>query len=101
MSADRAAVESGQDSPRKHRRLKLIESYGAFSDERLQEVTEKIRGITSRQPILPSDDAAHPSGDPIGDPIDVSIGDPIGLQIGAAIESPIQTSIEPPDRLPI
>jgi transposase-like protein len=98
MPADRAEVESGEDSPRKRRRLKLIESYGAFSDERLQEVTEKIRGITSRQSTLPPDDAAHPLGDPIGEASDDSIGESIGLQIGVPIDSPIGTPIESPDR---
>jgi transposase-like protein len=103
MFADRAEVENGEKNPSKRRRLKLIESYGAFSDERLQEVTEKIRGITSRQvhqPTLPTDDAAQPLGDPIGESIDASIGESIGLQIGVPIESPIQTPIESPYRSP-
>jgi transposase-like protein len=101
MSADRAEVESAEDSPHKSRRLKLIESYGAFSDERLREVTEKIRGITSRQPTLPSDDTGYPLGDPIGESIDGPIGESTGLQIGVPIGSPIETSIEPPDESPI
>jgi transposase-like protein len=99
MPADRAEVESGETSPRKGRRLKLMESYGAFSDERLQEVTEKIRDITSRQghqPAVPHEDA-HPFGERIGDSIDDQIGDPIGVPI----ESPIEQPIDSPDRPPI
>jgi transposase-like protein len=104
MSADRAEVESGEDSPRKGRRLKLMESYGAFSDERLREVTEKIRGITARpvqQPTLPHADAAHPFGDRIGESIDEPIGDPIGAQIGIPIDSPIEQPIGSPPPSPI
>jgi transposase-like protein len=96
MPADRAEVKSGETSPRKGRRLKLMESYGAFSDERLQEVTEKIRDITSRQghqPAVPHDDAAHSFGD--------RIGEPIGGQIGVPIESPIEQPIVSPYRSPI
>ena len=69
MSTDRAEAENGEDIPRKGRRLRLMESYGAFSDERLREVTEKIRGITSRpadEPTSLDDDSAHPLGDRIG-----------------------------------
>jgi hypothetical protein len=104
MPTDRAEVESGETSRRKGRRLKLMESYGAFSDERLQEVTAKIRGITSReldQPAVPHDDATHPFGDRIGEPIEDSIGEPIGGQIGVPIESPIEQPIVPPDQSPI
>jgi transposase-like protein len=93
MPADRAEDESGENSPHKGRRLKLMESYGAFSDERLQEVTEKIRGITSRQvdqPTFPHDDAAHPLGERIGE----SIGESIGTPIRPPIDSPIEQSIE-------
>jgi transposase-like protein len=104
MPADRAEVESGETSPRKGRRLKLMESYGAFSDERLQEVTEKIRDITSRQghqPAVPHDDAPPPFGDRIGESIEESIGEPIGVQIGVPTESPIEQSIGSPYRSPI
>jgi hypothetical protein len=78
-----------------------MESYGAFSDERLQEVTEKIRDITSRQghqPAVPHDDAAPPFGERIGESIEESIGEPIGGQIGVPIESPIEQPIGSPDR---
>jgi transposase-like protein len=104
MPADRAEVESGENSPRKGRRLKLMESYGAFSDERLQEVTAKIRGITSRQvdqPTPPHDEAAHPFGDRIGDPIGESIGESIGYRIGTPIGSPIEQPIESSHFTPI
>ena len=95
MSTDRAEAENGEDIPRKGRRLRLMESYGAFSDERLKEVTEKIRGITSRpadEPTSPADDSAHPLGDRIGGPIDETIGDRIGDSIDTPIESPIHKS---------
>jgi transposase-like protein len=104
MPADRAEVESGEPSRRKGRRLTLMESYGAFSDERLQEVTAKIRGITSRevdQPAALHDNAAHPSGDRIGESIEDSIGEPIGGQIGVPIDSPIQQPISSPYQSPI
>jgi transposase-like protein len=92
MSTDRAEAESRQDAPRKNRRLKLMESYGAFSDERLQEVTEKIRGITLRQvdqSTFSDNHATQPSGDRIGDSINEPIGESIGDRIGTAIDSPI------------
>jgi transposase-like protein len=100
MPADRAEVESGENNPRKGRRLKLMESYGAFSDERLQEVTEKIRGITSRQvdqPTLPHNDVAHSLGDRIGE----SINEPIGESIGTPIDSPIEQPIESSHLVPL
>src|SRR5687767_4112284 len=103
MPADRAEIESGENSPRKGRRLKLMESYGAFSDERLQEVTEKIRGITSRQvdqPTLPHDDIAHPLDDSIGEPISDSIGEPIGIPIRTSIGSTIESPHRSPDDSP-
>jgi hypothetical protein len=104
MPADRAEIERGETRPRKGRRLKLMESYGAFSDERLQEVTEKIRDITSRrghQPAVPHDDAAPPFSERIGESIEDSIGEPIGGRIGVPIESPIEQSIGSPDRSPV
>jgi transposase-like protein len=104
MPVDRAEVKSRENSPRKGRRLKLMESYGAFSDERLQEVTEKIRGITSRQgdqPTFPHDDAGHPLGDRIGESIDAPIGESIGTPIRPPIDSPIEQSIESSHPAPI
>jgi transposase-like protein len=97
MSTDRAEAEDGKDIPRKVRRLKLMESYGAFSDERLREVTEKIRGISShpaQQPVSPHDDFPHPSDDRIGEPIDDTIDDRIGEPIEPPIEPPIDNSTE-------
>jgi transposase-like protein len=81
-----------------------MESYGAFSDERLREVTEKIRGITTRpvhQPSLPHADAAHPFGESIGESIDEPIGESIGAQIGVPIDSPIAQPIGSPAPSPI
>src|SRR6266571_6952777 len=47
MSTGEPEAKRDEVKPRERRRLKLIESYGAFSDDRLQEVAQKIRGITS------------------------------------------------------
>lgn len=97
MSTNRAEAENGKDIPHKGRRLKLMESYGAFSDERLREVTEKIRGITSRpapEPVFPHDESPHPSDEPIGEPIDDTIYERIGEPIESPIESPIDNSTE-------
>src|SRR5262245_60515075 len=47
MSTGEPEAKRDETKPRERRRLKLIESYGAFSDDRLQEVAQKIRGITS------------------------------------------------------
>jgi hypothetical protein len=104
MSTDKAEAEDGKDIPRKIRRLKLMESYGAFSDERLREVTEKIRGITSRpahQPVFPHDDSLYPSDDRIGEPIDDTTDDRIGEPIESPIESPIDNSTELSDVSPL
>jgi transposase-like protein len=107
MSTDRAEAKNGEDIPRKGRRLKLMESYGAFSDERLREVTEKIRGITSRpadEPTSPDNDSARPSGGRVGEPIDETIGDsidtPIESPIRKSIVSPNVSSVESPTRSP-
>jgi hypothetical protein len=100
MSTDRAEAENGEDIPRKGRRLRLMESYGAFSDERLREVTEKIRGITSRpadEPTSPDDDSVHPLGDRIGE----TIGDSIDTPIESPIVSPIHNSDTSPNISPI
>ena len=47
MSTGEPEAKRDEAKPRERRRLKLIESYGAFSDDRLREVAQKIRGITS------------------------------------------------------
>jgi hypothetical protein len=44
MSTGEPEAKRDETRPRERRRLKLIESYGAFSDDRLQEVAQKIRG---------------------------------------------------------
>jgi biotin operon repressor len=54
MSTGEPKAERDEAKPRERRRLKLIESYGAFSDDRLQEVAQKIRGITSDNDTQPT-----------------------------------------------
>jgi hypothetical protein len=70
MPIDNVEAESSEERPRKRQRLRLIESYGAFSDDRLREVTEKIRDVTSSQPhqSVPTDvHSDEPFGDPSGE----------------------------------
>src|SRR5215470_5186468 len=54
MSTGEPEAKRDETKPRERRRLKLIESYGAFSDDRLQEVAQKIRGITSDNDTQPT-----------------------------------------------
>src|SRR5215510_12761858 len=54
MSTGEPEAKRDEAKPRERRRLKLIESYGAFSDARLQEVAQKIRGITSDNDTQPT-----------------------------------------------
>ena len=54
MSTGEPKAARDEAKPRERRRLKLIESYGAFSDDRLQEVAQKIRGITSDNDLRPT-----------------------------------------------
>jgi len=54
MSTGEPKARGDESRPRERRRLRLIESYGAFSDDRLQEVAEKIRGITSDNDTQPT-----------------------------------------------
>ena len=54
MSTGEPEAKRDEAKPRERRRLKLIESYGAFSDDRLQEVAQKIRGITSDNDTQPT-----------------------------------------------
>src|SRR5215471_11733279 len=54
MSTGEPEAKRDEAKPRARRRLKLIESYGAFSDDRLQEVAQKIRGITSHNDPQPA-----------------------------------------------
>ena len=66
MSTGEPEAKRNETRPRERRRLKLIESYGAFSDDRLQEVAQKIRGITSdndTQPTALQGDASPSSGE--------------------------------------
>jgi len=66
MSTGEPETKRDETRPRERRRLKLIESYGAFSDDRLQEVAQKIRGITSdndTQPTALQGDALLSSGE--------------------------------------
>src|SRR5919198_2210481 len=66
MSTGEPEAKRDELRPRERRRLKLIESYGAFSDDRLQEVAQKIRGITSdpdTQPRARQGDAPCSGGD--------------------------------------
>src|SRR5919198_4282198 len=66
MSTGEPEAKRDAAKPRERRRLKLIESYGAFSDDRLQEVAQKIRGITSDndvQPTAPKGEAPLSSGE--------------------------------------
>src|SRR5215475_8311857 len=99
MPTDKVEAESGEARTRKHQRLRLIESYGAFSDDRLREVTEKIRDVTASQtsPSVPSNiQADEPLGDPSGEPNDGSSPGPLGTPIRPSIDIPIH----PPDRSP-
>ena len=66
MSTGEPEAKRDEAKPRERRRLKLIESYGAFSDDRLQEVAQKIRGITSDndlQPTAPKGETPLSSGE--------------------------------------
>src|SRR5437870_5439113 len=66
MSTGEPEAKRTEAKPRERRRLKLIESYGAFSDDRLQEVAQKIRGITSDndlQPTAPKGETPLSSGE--------------------------------------
>ena len=67
MPTDKVEAESSEEKPRKRQRLRLIESYGAFSDDRLREVTEKIRDVTSSQSHQSVPIEIHPD-EPFGDP---------------------------------
>jgi len=69
MSIGEPEARRDASRPRERRRLKLIESYGAFSDDRLQQVAEKIREIASdndTQPVALQGDTPLSSGDSTG-----------------------------------
>jgi hypothetical protein len=112
MPTDKVEAESSEERPRKRQRLRLIESYGAFSDDRLREVTEKIRDVTSSQSqqSVPTDiHADEPFGDlsgemdngastdvtstPIRSPIDISSH----LPGSSSDETPIRQPHESPN----
>jgi hypothetical protein len=103
MPIDKVEAESGEERPRKRQRLRLIESYGAFSDDRLREVTEKIRDVTSSQPsqTVPMD--VHP-GKPFGDPSGESDArantNERDTPIGSSIDNSNDPSNESPDETP-
>jgi hypothetical protein len=104
MPTDKVEAEGGEARPRKRQRLRLIESYGAFSDDRLREVTEKIRDVTSSQSpqSVPSGiHADEPLGDPSGEPNDRSSTDLLGIPIRPPIDIPIQSPGGSPNETPI
>ncbi len=96
MPTDNVEAENSEERPRKRQRLRLIESYGAFSDDRLREVTEKIRDVTSsqsQQSVTRDIHADEPFGDPSGE-----MGDGTSITASSTpIQSPIDISSHPPD----
>jgi hypothetical protein len=111
MPTDEVEAESSEERPRKRQRLRLIESYGAFSDDRLREVTEKIRDVTSSQSqqSVPTDiHVDEPFGDPSGEMDDVASTDVTSTPIRSPIDisshlpggSSDETSIRQPPESP-
>jgi hypothetical protein len=99
MPVDKVEAEGGEEKARKRQRLRLIESYGAFSDDRLREVQEKIRDVTSSQSSqsVPTDiHPDKPSGDPSGEPSDGASTHPLDPPMG----SPMSISRYSPDGSP-
>ena len=102
MSTGEPEAKRAEAKPRERRRLKLIESYGAFSDDRLQEVAQKIRGITSDndlQPTAPKGETPLSSGE-ITQSITQSItqcpsGETEGIKENQGIENAKLTSTNP------
>jgi hypothetical protein len=105
MPIDKVEAESSEERPRKRQRLRLIESYGAFSDDRLREVTEKIRDVTSSQSYqsVPTDmHIDEPLGDPSGGPHDdrstglavTPIPSPVEIPSYSSDDSPNETFIQ-------
>src|SRR2546422_11505009 len=100
MPTDKVEAESSEESPRKRQRLRLIESYGAFSDDRLREVTEKIRDVTSSQSSQSVPTDIHPdgpSGDSSGETDDGVSTDLIGLPIRSPTDTPSHTPDDSPN----
>jgi hypothetical protein len=98
MPENKLEAERDEEKPQRKRRLTLMESYGAFSDDRLREVTAKIRDLTSTKPTQDtrSGNLENPLGESIGDPSFDRIGDSIGVPIVDSIGTPIQTPMEAP-----
>jgi hypothetical protein len=105
MPIDKVEAESSEERPRKRQRLRLIDSYGAFSDDRLREVTEKIRDVTSSQPYqsVPTDmHVDEPLDDPSGGPHDdrstglatTPIPSPVNIPNHSSDDSPNETFIQ-------
>jgi hypothetical protein len=91
MPTDKVEAGSSEEKPRKRQRLRLIESYGAFSDDRLREVTEKIRDVTSSQSHQSVPIEIHP---------DEPFGDPSGEILGGTSPDVTDTAIQPPNDIP-
>src|SRR4051794_37153234 len=104
MPIDKVEAEGGEERPRKRQRLRLIESYGAFSDDRLREVTEKIRDVTSSQSpqSVPTDiDADKPLGDPSDESSDGASTNLLGISIQPPIDIPSHIPDGSPNEKPI
>ena len=109
MPGDKIEVGHDDERPRKRQRLRLIESYGAFSDDRLREVTERIRDVTSSQSYHTAPaaerDSDEPFGEPSGEPGDggrtgltsPAIRSPIDISPRSSDGSPNERSTLPPD----
>jgi hypothetical protein len=95
MPIDEVEAESGEERPHKRQRLRLIESYGAFSDNRLREVTEKIRDVTSSQSHQPVS-TASPADGSLGDPSD----DPSNEASTALLDIPNRRPLDIPNHSP-
>jgi hypothetical protein len=100
MPIDKVEVEGDEERPRKRQRLRLIESYGAFSDDRLREVQEKIRDVTSSQSYqaVPTDIHLDQTlGDPLGETSEVSSTHLLKPPIRAPIDIPNHSSDDSPN----
>src|SRR5215831_3546270 len=98
MPENNLEAERDEEKPQRKRRLTLMESYGAFSDDRLREVTAKIRDLAAPKP--PQDGHFDDPQELLGEPIDESKYDRIGEPIGTPIQTPIQTPSGRPIRSP-
>jgi hypothetical protein len=100
MPIDKVEADSDEERPRKRQRLRLIESYGAFSDDRLREVTEKIRDVTSSQSYQSVPTDIHPD-EPLGDPSDEPNGEASTDLLETPIRPPTDTSNDSSNERPI